>query len=225
MSPAGCSADPDGASGGHARHWISGVDTDRPGRASVPAMERARRSCDGLSVGDAFGQCFFAEESAIHERRLPMPPWRWTDDTAMAAGIVRALTRSGRIDPDELAVIFAQDYRQHAHRGYGAGARTVLSAIAGGARWQDAAAYRTRPPPSWAAVKVCSQPTRSPLDRRPKPGGLHRGPVDRGRRAGRHGHDGRDRQRASSPWSRTFPHRGGKPGNHFLPRTMSDRVV
>ena len=101
-------------------------------------LERALRSLDGLSVGDAFGERFFASTEAIPERRLPAPPWRWTDDTAMACGIVRALAQRGRIDPDELAEIFASDYAQQPERGYGRGAHVVLSSIARGIGWRDA---------------------------------------------------------------------------------------
>lgn len=52
--------------------------------------ERARRSLDGLSVGDGFGDRFFAF-SLRHrlERSLaPGPPWPVTDDSIMACAIV-----------------------------------------------------------------------------------------------------------------------------------------
>ena len=49
------------------------------------AIERARISLTGLSVGDAFGETFFrpaAEAcSAIEERRLGDGIWRWVADT------------------------------------------------------------------------------------------------------------------------------------------------
>ena len=54
-------------------------------------IARARRSLDGLSVGDAFGEQFFVHpnmaESLIADRAEPRAPWRWTDDTAMARNI------------------------------------------------------------------------------------------------------------------------------------------
>ena len=58
-------------------------------------MQRAMLSLDGLSVGDGFGECFFASANTI-ERRLqfrdpPRRPWIVTDDTVMALSIVRCL--------------------------------------------------------------------------------------------------------------------------------------
>jgi ADP-ribosylglycohydrolase len=89
-------------------------------------------------VGDAFGEGFFSDPGAIARRRLHPAPWRWTDDTAMAHGIVRALGRSSTIEPDELALIFATDYQRQPHRGYGRGAHSVLTAIGVGMAWRDA---------------------------------------------------------------------------------------
>ncbi|HUG48808.1 MAG TPA: ADP-ribosylglycohydrolase family protein [Candidatus Limnocylindria bacterium] len=105
----------------------------------MPGLQRALRSLDGLSVGDAFGERFFAEPTAIEQRRLPAAPWRWTDDTAMALGIVRTLAEHGKLDRDALAANFAAQYLAQPDRGYGRGAHAVLSSIARGSRWQDAA--------------------------------------------------------------------------------------
>ena len=61
------------------------------------ALERAVLSLDGLALGDAFGESFFAGD-AVHRlqaRRLSAGPWRWTDDTAMAVSIVETLARRG----------------------------------------------------------------------------------------------------------------------------------
>jgi ADP-ribosylglycohydrolase len=95
-------------------------------------------SLDGLSVGDAFGECFFVEFAGrmIEARALPRPPWRWTDDTAMAAAIVAVLERHGRIEQDDLAAEFAERYRREPARRYGGGARKLLEQIGNGAAWQ-----------------------------------------------------------------------------------------
>ena len=70
-------------------------------------MDRARLSLAGLSVGDAFGERFFAHpdvvEGLIRSRAIPAPPWRFTDDTMMALSVVEALGRHGGVDPDHLA--------------------------------------------------------------------------------------------------------------------------
>ena len=48
----------------------------------------------------------------VRRSRGPMPPpWPWTDDTAMALGILGLLERHGRIEQDELARRFASDWR------------------------------------------------------------------------------------------------------------------
>src|SRR5690348_2294068 len=98
--------------------------------------ERAARALDGLSVGDAFGQRFFGSGSAsIESRRMPPSPWRWTDDTAMALGIMEELHRLGHIDRDALAGVFARRWHEQPARGYGAGAHRILEAIHQGAPW------------------------------------------------------------------------------------------
>lgn len=105
-------------------------------------LERALLSLDGLSVGDAFGDRFFGPHqemvSQIRRRRLPPPPWDWTDDTAMALSVVDCL-RTGAIDPDELAQLFARRYTTDPKRGYGGTAHSILRAISDGMPWAQAA--------------------------------------------------------------------------------------
>lgn len=78
-------------------------------------LNRARRSLDGLSVGDAFGERFFATPSVVERmievRALPAPPWHFTDDTVMALSVVDTLEDVGRIDCDRLAGFFGARYR------------------------------------------------------------------------------------------------------------------
>jgi ADP-ribosylglycohydrolase len=109
----------------------------------VNALERARLSLDGLSVGDAFGERFFGApavvEKLIAERAVPKAPWRWTDDTAMALAVVEILRRYRGIDRDALAALFAQNFIREPDRGYGRGARDILTQIHQGAPWADAA--------------------------------------------------------------------------------------
>lgn len=105
-------------------------------------IERARLSLDGLSVGDAFGEQYFYVDGAdwlINDRVLADPPWRYTDDTEMALGIVEVLGRHGGIDSDRLAEVFARRYAERPHRGYGATAHDVLQAIGAGTPWRNAA--------------------------------------------------------------------------------------
>lgn len=107
-------------------------------------LRRALLSFEGLSVGDAFGERFFASPtsaaSRIAEHALPGAPWRYTDDTVMALGIVEILERCGEISQDALARVFARRYALDPERGYGGGAHQILRAIALGAPWREAAA-------------------------------------------------------------------------------------
>ena len=103
-------------------------------------IDRALLALDGLSVGDAFGERFFVHpdlvDQLISSRALPAAPWRWTDDTAMALGIVEVLDHLGTLDQDELARVFARRYGKEPHRGYGGGAHGILRDILGGAPWR-----------------------------------------------------------------------------------------
>lgn len=98
-------------------------------------------SLDGLSVGDALGAQFFvpgADFAALLAGRLPDPPWQWTDDTEMACSIVNELREHGSVDPDRLAVRFAENFEPY--RGYGGGAVVLLRQIREGVPWREAAA-------------------------------------------------------------------------------------
>ncbi|MCC6464679.1 MAG: ADP-ribosylglycohydrolase family protein [Planctomycetes bacterium] len=101
------------------------------------ASQRMRRSLEALATGDAFGE--FGAASPGH-RTLRNGPWPWTDDTAMALGIVEVLTRQGRIDQDDLANVFARNYVNDPGRGYGPGQHKLLQQVSNGRYWRDAGA-------------------------------------------------------------------------------------
>jgi ADP-ribosylglycohydrolase len=106
-------------------------------------MERARLALDGLSVGDALGEtCFHPDNYGAlldDPGATARPPWPWTDDTAMALGILEVLDRHGRIDQDDLAATFARRFDAEPLRGYGGGAIRLLGGIRDGADWRAAA--------------------------------------------------------------------------------------
>jgi ADP-ribosylglycohydrolase len=107
---------------------------------SLPAerLARARLSLEGLSVGDALGECFFSpwiRDACLKNRTVPEGPWRWTGDTAMALGIVEVLERHQRIDQDELASVFARRYTADPDRGYGPAQHDLLREIHRGDDW------------------------------------------------------------------------------------------
>jgi len=114
------------------------LDADRAAR-----LRRALVSLQGLSVGDAFGESFFGPPDVTEERlatrRLAARTWPWTDDTAMALSVVDVLASFDRVDPDALAEAFGRRHAAQPDRGYGAGARQILTAIAGGVGWTVAA--------------------------------------------------------------------------------------
>lgn len=103
-------------------------------------IHRARRSLDGLTVGDAFGERFFGvqevAEDRIRARALPLPPWRTTDDTEMGLAVVEVLDRYGGIEQDVLADRLANRYQADPSRGYGRVAHGLLRAIGEGLPWR-----------------------------------------------------------------------------------------
>jgi ADP-ribosylglycohydrolase len=117
-------------------------------------LERAQCSLEGLSVGDAFGERFFHHRDLIArlwlagdsggpglrdlEDPLGPPPWRWTDDTAMALGIVATLREHAEINQDHLARTFAARYTADPRRGYGPAMHTLLPQLRHPAAWQTA---------------------------------------------------------------------------------------
>ena len=106
-------------------------------------MKRALLSLDGLSVGDAFGECFLEQprraEFWMEHRQVPEAPWAFTDDTAMALSVVRCLKTRAHIDNDALARAFSKEYAHEMWRGYGGMARKILRNIYRGQSWRVAA--------------------------------------------------------------------------------------
>lgn len=106
-------------------------------------IKYAKRALDGIALGDSFGQTFFVpDETArqrIRDREILKEPWHFTDDTVMAIGIYRVLEKYGKIDQDELAKVFAENYALDWHRGYGGTAHSILRSIGEGTNWREAA--------------------------------------------------------------------------------------
>ena len=101
------------------------------------ALDNAKRSLEGLSVGDAFGELFFRlSPDQTTPGDLPPGPWRWTDDTHMALSIVEVLASYGHIDQDALAEAFARRFSEEPFRGYAGGAMRLLGLIAMGEDWR-----------------------------------------------------------------------------------------
>jgi len=107
---------------------------------SKTRLALAQLSLLGLSVGDAFGQGFFAPawyaKRLIEHRTLPMKPWDFTDDTMMSIGIVEVLSQYEEINQDALAQTFARHYIEEPNRGYGGMAHFILRSISEGMYWR-----------------------------------------------------------------------------------------
>jgi ADP-ribosylglycohydrolase len=102
-------------------------------------LDRAHASLDGLSIGDAFGECLFHDEQAIELRLVPPPRWVTTDDTEMAIAVVDVLRRHGGVEQDALASAFAGRHAVDPYRGYGPAAHDILHAIHSGRSWKEVA--------------------------------------------------------------------------------------
>ncbi|MEV6161525.1 ADP-ribosylglycohydrolase family protein [Streptomyces sp. NPDC052052] len=110
--------------------------TNRPPLLTA-GSEAARRSLEGLSLGDAFGERWFPlfrePRQAFNEikaRRTPEEPvWHWTDDTALARALMRVLDEHGRVEQDRLALCFALTFDADPGRGYGHGMHMLLPAL------------------------------------------------------------------------------------------------
>lgn len=105
-------------------------------------LARARLSLEGLSMADALGGFFEFSRSGrlshfVKHRQLPDVVWHWTDDTNMALSIYSILRQYGTIDQDQLAENFAAHFVPQ--RGYGRGARHILSQIRLGRNWREVA--------------------------------------------------------------------------------------
>ncbi|XVS66163.1 ADP-ribosylglycohydrolase family protein [Actinosynnema sp. CA-299493] len=109
------------------------------------SFDLARRSVDGLSVGDALGAQYFVpgrSRSDLAAGVLPDGTWPWTDDTEMACLLLAWLREHGEVDQEGLAGEFAEHCDPY--RGYGPGAVVVLHRIRDGVPWREAAATAYR---------------------------------------------------------------------------------
>ncbi|KPE50519.1 ADP-ribosylglycohydrolase family protein [Chryseobacterium indologenes] len=101
----------------------------------------ASKSLTGVSLGDAFGESFFGEESLmkshIHQRILPGTDLDFTDDTIMTVAIFKSLEKFGEIDQDFLAEEFTRNYYLDINRGYGPSMHQYFRAVKDGDYWKD----------------------------------------------------------------------------------------
>ncbi|MCO6438820.1 MAG: ADP-ribosylglycohydrolase family protein [Phycisphaerae bacterium] len=110
--------------------------------SNTDSLDRAWLSLEGLSLGDAFGECFFdpSMRESLESRELPDGPWFYTDDTMMAWSVVDVLAEHGTVNQDRLAQLFADRFRKQPNRGYGAATIGLLERVATGFGWRSEAA-------------------------------------------------------------------------------------
>jgi ADP-ribosylglycohydrolase len=104
-----------------------------------PRFAAARLALEGLSLGDAFGQQFFSPavwHMWFYAKALPLPVWRYTDDTVMALGILETLREHERVEQDHLARVFADRFSAEPDRGYGNATIRLLSQLQRGGDWR-----------------------------------------------------------------------------------------
>ena len=123
-----------------ASHTTGPTPGRRPGLA-----DRWRGSLLGTGLGDAVGApvegASAVDEAEVRRWMSSSRPLRWTDDTAMALGLARALVEAdGEVDPQRLGDTFAADHRAEPWRGYGAGPPQVFIRAARGTPYLEAAA-------------------------------------------------------------------------------------
>lgn len=112
--------------------------TPTPTSTPTPNPAAARRSIEALALGDAFGERWFPlfrdrrrAYDEIRARAVPEEPrWPWTDDTAMALGVLSALNEHGKIDRTQLAQTLADTFLSDPGRGYGSGMHELLPSLA-----------------------------------------------------------------------------------------------
>ncbi|AUH44765.1 hypothetical protein CXR04_07510 [Streptomyces sp. CMB-StM0423] len=122
-------------------------------------LVRALASLRGLAVGDALGARYSEPGSfpLLARRELPHAPWRWTDDTEMAASVVAVLAAHGRVEQDALAASFAGRQNAGGPRGYGRAVNRILRQVRDGEDWRRLAAALFDGQGSWgngAAMRV-----------------------------------------------------------------------
>jgi poly(ADP-ribose) glycohydrolase ARH3 len=108
-------------------------------------LEQFKGCLLGLAVGDALGAPFegLSSDLIFYEYGSPQNiiqrPFSdilyYTDDTEMMIGVCETLVECGRIDETVLCNAFVNNY--HSDRGYGAGARKIIDAIATGQDYRE----------------------------------------------------------------------------------------
>lgn len=86
----------------------------------------------GSALGDAIGELAFHNtnfERLSYKLEL-VKELIYTDDTAMALGIVQSLLERGHLDPEHLGQTFQNNFHREPWRGYASGPPTIFAAVA-----------------------------------------------------------------------------------------------
>jgi ADP-ribosylglycohydrolase len=108
---------------------------------SIDRIKLAEQSLLGVSIGDAFGDSFFGDESyikiAIENKKIPKTLWQFTDDTVMAISLFKSLEKYGNINQDYIANSFTENYFKDINRGYGPSMHRYFREQKEGGYWKD----------------------------------------------------------------------------------------
>ncbi|MGR3855453.1 ADP-ribosylglycohydrolase family protein [Chryseobacterium indologenes] len=107
----------------------------------IDKLSLASKSLTGTSIGDAFGESFFGEESLmktyIYNRIMPESTLDFTDDTIMSIAIFKSLEKFEKIDQDFLAKEFTKNYYKDINRGYGPSMHQYFREVKSGENWKE----------------------------------------------------------------------------------------
>jgi poly(ADP-ribose) glycohydrolase ARH3 len=102
------------------------------------SIEKFRGCLIGLVLGDAIGAPFEGCGQGMKpdfQKDLPAV-LHYTDDSEMAIGVAESLIASDGLDPDDMAMRFAENY--NSQRGYGPGTAAIMKMIKSGIHWKEA---------------------------------------------------------------------------------------
>lgn len=119
--------------------WPMSLEREPDQSRLSPRVIAGRLALQGLSLGDAFGQQFFSPavwHSWFYSKQLPLPVWRYTDDTVMALALLEVLEEHERVEQDRLARIFAERFFAEPDRGYGNATVRLLNQVERGGDWR-----------------------------------------------------------------------------------------
>ena len=94
-------------------------------------VSRFAGSMLGSALGDAIGELAFHNSSMerLSQKLELVKELIYTDDTAMAVGIVESILERGYLDPENLGETFQKNFEREPWRGYASGPPTIFATV------------------------------------------------------------------------------------------------